>query len=298
MIPFNFHHLYYFFIVAKERSFSKAAKLLFISQPALSAQIRQFESYWNFKLLNREKRQLTLTEEGVHLFNSAKAIFDLSQELADGMSKQKYRVGPKIQLGVSSAVPKIIAEKLIRFILEIDPRVHLVLQQDRIENMIEDLMVHKLDLVLNDFSYPSPLEEKIQNHLIATIPMVFCASKRLARKFPELPKDLHDAPLILPTAPDQTYHAVQNYIHAHKVRPRVVAEIQDLEMVRSLVAMGQGIGLLNSYAVSHSPENKDLVVLRDRSRHKILDTIYLINRERKIPHPLVTEILKRFKLQQ
>lgn len=296
MIPFNFHHLYYFYIVAKERSFSKAARALCISQPALSAQIKQFESYWNFRLLNREGRQITLTEEGTLLFDSAKAIFDLSQELADGMSKQKYRVGLKIQLGVSSAVPKVIAERLMRFILEIDPQVHLVLRQDKIESMINDLMVHRLDLVLNDFSYPSPREENIQNHLIATIPMVFCASKKLARKFPNLPKDLHEAPLILPTAPDQTYHAVQNYIHSHKIKPRIVAEIQDLEMVRTLVSIGQGIGLLNSYAVSHSPERKSLVVLHDSSRHRIFDTIYLINRERKIPHPIVTQLLERFRL--
>lgn len=296
MIPFNFHHFYYFFIVAKEGSFSKAARALFISQPALSAQIKQFESYWNFQLLNRERRRVTLTEEGALLFNSAKAIFDLSQELASSISKQKFRVGSKIQLGVSSAVPKAITEELIRFIFSIEPQTHLVLRQDRIESMIEDLMVHKLDLVLNDFSYPSPREENIQNHLVAKIPMVFCASKKLARKFPNLPKSLHEAPLILPTAPDQTYHAVQNYIHTHKVKPRVVAEIQDLEMVRSLVAMGQGIGLLNSYAVSHSPERNILVVLHDRSRQKIYDTIYIITRERKIPHPLVSDILERFRI--
>jgi LysR family transcriptional activator of nhaA len=296
MIPFNFHHLYYFFVVARERSFSRAARALFISQPALSAQIKQFENYWNFRLLNREGRRVTLTEEGAILFNSAKAIFDLSQELADGMSKQKYRVSSKIQLGVSSAVPKVIAERLIRFILKADPKVHLILRQDRIETMVEDLMVHKLDLIINDFSYPSPMEENIQNHLIATIPMVFCANRKLARKFPSLPAGLQDAPLILPTAPNQTYHEIQNYIHAHKVKPKVVAEIQDLETASSLVAMGQGIGLLNSYAVRHSRERKNLVVLRDRSRHKIFDTIYLVRRERKIPHPLVSEILERFKL--
>ncbi|HOG24166.1 MAG: Transcriptional activator protein NhaR [Candidatus Omnitrophica bacterium ADurb.Bin292] len=294
MIPFNFHHLYYFYIVAKERSFSRAARILCISQPALSAQIRQFESYWNFRLLDREGRQVTLTEEGALLFNSAKAIFDLSQELADGMSKRKYRIASKIQLGVSSAVPKEIVERLVRFILQADPDAHLTLRRDRIETMVEDLMVHKLDLILNDFAYPSPFEENIQNHLIATVPMVFCASKKLARKLRDLPEGLDGAPLIVPTAPDQTYQAVQNYIHEHGVKPKVVAEIQDLEMARTLVAMGKGIGLFNSYSVEQSPGRKDLVVLRDHSRHKITDAIYLIRRERKIPHPLVSKILEQF----
>jgi LysR family transcriptional activator of nhaA len=194
-------------------------------------------------------------------------------------------------------VPKVVAEKLVRFILAADPDVHLTLCQDRIETMVENLMVHKLDLVLNDFSYPSPIEENIQNHLLATIPMVFCASRKIARRFRDLPKGLNGEPLILPTAPDQTYHAIQNYIHAHKIKPKVVAEIQNLEMARALVAMGRGIGLLNSYAVANAPERKDLSVLRDHSRHKIVDTIYLVTRERKIPHPLVTKILNEFRLE-
>lgn len=297
MIPFNFHHLYYFYMVAKERSFSRAARALCISQPSLSAQIRQFESYWNFRLLDREGRQISLTEEGALVFDSAKAIFDLAQELADGMSKQKYRIGSRIQLGVSSAVPKAIADSLVRFILEADPQIHLTLRQDRIETMIEDLMVHKLDLILNDFSYPTSFEENIQNHLIATITMVFCANKKKARKLRDLPQGLDGTPLILPTAPDQTHHAVQNYIHANKIKPRIVAEIQDLEVARALVAMGRGVGLLNSYAVAHSPEKDELSVLRDHSRYKITDTIYLIRRERKIPHPLVTRILKEFRIE-
>ncbi len=296
MIPFNYHHLYYFYMTAKEHSFSKAARALHISQPALSSQLKQFENYWDLKLFNRDPRQVTLTEEGHRIFNYAKAIFDLGQELADTVVNRKHTEDLKIQLGASSAVPKSIVETLVQFIYRCKPAANLILRQDKIDNMIEDLMVHKLDLVINDFSYETPWEQGIQNHLVGTIPMVFCVNKAMAKKFKDIPKDLNGAPLILPTAPDQTYHAMQNYIHTNKIRPKIIAEIQDLELGRMLVAMGKGVGLLNSYAVLNCPERKNLAILKDRSKYKIHDTIYLINRERKVPHPLITRVIENFRL--
>lgn len=232
------------------------------------------------------------------IFNYSKAIFDLGQELADTVVNRKHTEDLRIQLGTSSAVPKAIVEALVQFIYEIKPTANLILRQDKIDSMIEDLMVHKLDLVLNDFAYETHFEQGVQNHLVGTIPMVFCVSKRLAGKFKNIPKDLNGAPLILPTTPDQTYHAMQNYIHTNKIKPKIIAEIQDLELGRMFVAMGKGIGLLNSYAVLNSPERKNLVILKDRSNFKINDTIYLIKRERKVPHPLIIHIIENFKLRQ
>jgi len=296
MIPFNYHHLYYFYTVAKEHSFSKAARALHISQPALSSQLKQIESYWDVKLFNRNSRSLTLTEEGNMVFHYSKAIFDLGQELADTVVNRKHTEDLRIQLGASSSVPKAIVEALVRFIYDCKPAANLILRQDKIDNMIEDLMVHKLDMILHDCPYEAPLGQGIQNNLVGALPMVFCASKDLAGKFRNIPKDLNGAPLILPTAPDRTYHAMQNYIHTHKIKPNIIAEIQDLELGRMFVAMGKGVGLLNSYAILNCPERKNLVILKDKSKLVIHDTIYLINRERKIPHPLITRVIENFRL--
>ncbi|MBU9888379.1 MAG: LysR family transcriptional regulator [Candidatus Omnitrophica bacterium] len=296
MILFNYHHLYYFYVTAKERSFSKAARTLRISQPALSAQLKQLESYWDLRLFKRDPGNLTLTEEGHVILNYAKAIFDLGQELADTVVNRKHTEDLRIQLGASSSVPKAIVEALVQFIYDRKPGASLILRQDRIETMIEDLSLYKLDLVLNDFPYETSPEQGIQNHRVGTIPMVFCVNRQLAPRFRNLPKDLNGAPLILPTAPDRTYHAMQDYIHTNKIKPRIIAEIQDLELGRMFVAIGKGVGLLNSYAVKHCPEQKQLAVLKDRSGLKIDDTIYLITRERKAPHPLITQVIKEFRL--
>lgn len=296
MIPFNFHHLYYFYVTASEGSFTKAAKKLRVSQPALSIQIKQFQQYWNMRLFSKDRRGIKLTEQGTLIFNYAKTIFDLGQELSDNLTSGALRGKLKLHLGVSVAVPRAVVQALLRHIYLTFPEIHLVLKQEKIEDMIDALTAHKLDLVMNDFAYETDLDDGLQNYLTATIPMVFCASRATASKFKNAPKDLDNAPLILPTAPDRTYHAVQNYIHINKIKPNIIAEVQDLEQARMLVAMGKGVGLLNSYAVKHSPEQKDLIVLHDKSKHKINDTIYLIRKERQIPHPVIDSILRNFKI--
>ncbi len=296
MIPFNFHHLYYFYVVANEGSFTRAAKILRVSQPALSAQLKQFQAYWDMELFTRDSKQVRLTEHGNLIFNYAKAIFDLGHELNDSLISRNLRGKLKLRLGVSVAVPRAIVQALLKYIYIDFPEIHLVLKQEPIDNMIESLMAHKLDLVMNDFAYDTEIQEGLQNHLVATIPMVFCAGKSIAQKYKNIPKDLDGAPLILPTSPDRTYHALQNFIHMNKVRPDIIAEVQDLEQVRVLVAMGKGVGLLNSYAVAHSPERTKLVILKDTSRQKIHDTIYLIKRERKISHPVIDRVIESFKI--
>lgn len=296
MLPFNYHHLYYFYLLSKEKNFSRAAKLLRISQPALSAQFKQFESYWGFKLIERNGWNLSLTEEGQTLFTYAKSIFDLGEEAADLLTNKKVHEVQKLQMGISVAVPRAIVSALIRFIYQTAPDIELVMKQDRIDVMIEELMTHKLDILINDYSYPALLDEGIENHLIVKIPMVFCANRKLAKTIRSIPKDLNDAKLILPTAPDQTFHAMQNFIHSNHINPKIVALIQDLEMVRLLVVMGKGVGLLNLYSVKNCPEKTKLTILKNRSKQKIYDNIYAIKRQRKIPHPVVSEIISRFRL--
>lgn len=298
MIPFNFHHLYYFYVVASEQSFTRAAKILRVSQPALSGQLKQFQNYWDLQLFRRQGNKIILTEQGNLIFTYAKAIFDLGQELNDSIVNRRIGGEQKLKLGVSVSVPGAIVRALLEYVYSVHPGAQLVLKQDRIENMVDSLVTHRLDLLVNDFAYECDIQEGIQNYLVAASPMVFCASRSLASRYKRIPEDLDGAPLILPTAPDRTYHALQNYFHMHKLKPEIVAEVQDLEQVRLLVTMGKGIGFLNSYALNHSPERKTLVVLKDRSKHGIIDTIYLIKRERKMPHPLVDQIIENFKLKE
>lgn len=294
MIPFNYHHLYYFYVIAEEGSVTGAAKKLRLSQSSLSMQLKQFEDFLEKKLFIREGRKLFLTEEGTHILSYAKAIFDLGQELADSIGDRKTKEKLRIQIGVSGYIPKSFIDTLLNFLFKQNNMAYINLVEKSVSEMIEDLKVHKLDMVLNDLPHQAPAEEGIQNHIIANIPVLLCANTELAKKVRRLPDDLERVPMILPTAQSQTYHALQEYFLSHKIEPHVIAEIQDLELVRRLVLQGKGIAPMNQITITKGPAKEKLKVIGKSGDLNIHDSIYLIKKSRKNSHPLVTRTLEHF----
>ncbi len=297
MIPFNYHHLYYFYSVAKEGSISKAAKTLRLAQPTLSAQLKVFENYLERPLFSREGKRLILTDDGRQVLSYAKTIFDVGQEMIDNLGDRSGRKGSlKIQIGVSGFIPKTVVDALLRFILEASPETYLTVVEKEPSAMQEDLETHKLDMILNDLPYRAAPEEGIENFLLAKLPIVFCASRAMAAKYSKIPKSLHGAPLILPTAQSQTFHALQEYFMTQGVQPKVLAEIQDVEVARRLVLSGKGIAPLNEYSARHAPLHEKMVVLSPSLKIPVHDTIYLTRKKRRNPHPLVSLVLEKFRL--
>ena len=139
MIPFNYHHLYYFYKIAKRGSISKACEELRLAQPTLSSQLKQFESNLNLKLFEREGKKLVLTDEGRYILSYATEIFDTGRELIEGLSDISQKGRLKIQIGVSSFVPRAVVNALLKFLLKIEPGVYMSVQEDKTEVMIENL---------------------------------------------------------------------------------------------------------------------------------------------------------------
>jgi len=297
MIPFNYHHLYYFYVIAKEGSVSKAANTLRLAQPTLSAQLKQFESFLDKKLFERENRELRLTEDGHLILGYAKSIFDLGQELMDqiGDLSQKGRI--RIQIGLSNFIPKSFADVLLQFILKIAPKVQITLIEDRIEVLLSQLEDHLLDIVFHDSTVLPVIAKSAEHRLIADLPVVFCADKKLAQTIGKFPNCLNKAPLILPTAPSQVAFAVREFLLSKKLEPHILGEIQDIEIVRRLALRGLGIAPLNLLTISQAPAKEMLKILHAPETSPISEKIYALTQPRKNPHPLVLRILGEFKVE-
>lgn len=297
MIPFNYHHLYYFYTVAKLGSVTRAAQELRIGQPALSAQVRQFESYLNTRLLMREGRGVRLTEEGRTVQSYAKEIFELGREFIDHFGDlSAHRGRHRIQIGVGSTVPKTFVDRALAFLLDADPRVYLAVEEDRADRLAVRLERHELDVLLSD----TPLlrsagAETFHNHLVAAIPVVFCAHPRTARRLRGFPKGLHGFPVILPTSDSQVSRKVKEFFIEHRIEPEIVGEIEDVELVRRLALSGSGVAPLNQLTALHAPSRGRLVVV-GRPASPIEERLYLITRPRRRPHPLVSRLIEGFRL--
>lgn len=290
MIPFNYHHLYYFYTIAKTGSVSLAAKRLRLAQPTLSAQLKQFESFLEKKLFEREGRRLVLTNEGHQVLGYAEAIFDLGKELMDrqGDFSKKGRI--RFQIGVDSLISKTIVYMLIQHLFKVSPEVFIVVDENRTDDLIRALKDHQLDLILSDQLPLRQHEEELDYQLLAKIPIFFCAHpkfKAIARGFP---KSLGKAPVILPTASSASAQAVKNFFLEHGIEPHIAGEIRDVEIVRRLVLDGAGIAPLNLLTIQKAPASKKLLVLKSGKEAILEEKIYAISKKRKNPHALLEQV--------
>lgn len=295
MIPFNYHHLYYFYIIATEGSISRAALKLRLAQPTLSAQLKQFERFLDVNLFIRENRNLMLTEEGHQVLAYAKMIFDIGLELKDRMVDLNHKKGRiRFQIGVTNSIPKTITETLLTYLLNADPTVYLVLVKDNMKKLIQDLGDHVIDVILSDAPFTPHKSHQIKNYSIGRVPIVFCAHPRLAKTIKRIPKDLDKAPLILPASSRPLFNRLQEYFIEHNIEPNIIGEIEDVEIVRRLALRGYGVAALNLLTALKAPSQNKLVVLKTPPEKMLYEHFYLPTKIRKRAHPLVEKLLKDF----
>jgi LysR family transcriptional regulator, transcriptional activator of nhaA len=294
MLPFNFHHLYYFYVIAKEGVVSKAARKLHVSQPNLSAQLKQFENYLGVALFTREGKNILLTEDGRAALSYAQMIFNAGQEFSDVMRDKSKKGNLRIQMGVANSTSKACASELISFFLETDPTAFLCVRDDSMENLADDLKDHALDVIFSDAAYHGRQEEQIHSYLVAKIPVVFCGHRSLMKKYRKLSDGLSHIPMILPTHPASTFEGIQEYFAKKKLKPRVVGEIGDAELVLRLVLRGEAIAPLNRFSASRSLGGSQLVITQEDTG--VFESLYLINKNRKTPHPLVEKAIQHFRI--
>src|SRR6056297_312913 len=146
----NYHHLLYFWMVAKEGGITPAAEKLHLAQPTLSTQIQKLEKSLGVKLFDRRGRSLTLTDTGQMVFRYADEIFCLGRELADSLRGQPTRDSIRLLVGVPDVLPKLVVYHLLKPALAMQERVKLICYEGKLNDLLSELALHRLDIVLAD----------------------------------------------------------------------------------------------------------------------------------------------------
>ncbi len=294
MLPFNFHHLYYFYVIAKEGVMSEAAKKLHVSQPALSAQLKQLENFLGVELFTREGKNLILTDEGRSALNYAQTIFNAGQELSHLMRDKSNKGFVRIRIGVARYTAKVCTSELISFFYEADPNAYVCVSEGTLDDLIQQLKDHSLDIVFSDVPYHGRPQFQLRNHLVGQIPVVFCGHRSVIKKYKTKNNGLQNMPMILPTCPVNLFDGAHEFFVKHRMKPRIIGEIEDAELVLKLVMKGEAVAPLNRFTASRMNHITQLVILPYETG--IVDNIYLITKTRKKPHPLVEKAIEYFKI--
>jgi LysR family transcriptional activator of nhaA len=285
----NYHHLLYFWTVARTGSVTKACQELNLTQPAVSAQIRLLERSFGEKLFVKRGRNLVLTDVGRLVYRYADEIFLLGREMLETMAGRPSGRPQRLVVGVCDQVPKLIAFRLLEPVLRGDEEVHLVLRDDKPERLLADLAIHALDLVISDAPVGATAKVRAFNHLLGETDVTIYGAPALAaqyrRRFPEC---LDGAPFLLPSEGTALHRSMAAWFDTVGVRPRIVAEIDDSAVLK---VFGQGgVGLFAAPTAIEADLINQYGVKAVGRVEAVKERFYAISIERRITHPVVKEI--------
>ncbi len=286
----NYHHLLYFWVVAREGSISRACEELRLAQPTISGQLKALEESLGEPLFERRGRGLQLTEAGRTVYQYAEKIFSLGQELQEAI-----RGFPKIQplnIGIADVFPKHIAYRLIEPVRLLESQYRLVCREGRPDRLFADLAMHSLDVVLTDTPFDTTYRVKAFSHLLGESTLSFFGSPKLALRYRKnFPKSLDAAPMLLPSDESAARHMLDQWFDSEKLKPVILGEFSDSALLQIFGDAGEG--MFPAPTVLEKLLRDQYGVQKIGEVEKLKQRFYLISPERKVKHPAIAKMLER-----
>jgi LysR family transcriptional activator of nhaA len=285
----NFKHLHYFHAVAKAGAVNRAAEKLHLTPQTLSGQLTQFEQRLGVSLFRRTGRRLELTETGRLAMSYAEELFQVSAELEAVLRNGKEERAFPFRVGIADVVPKSIAYQLLAPALAVPEAVHLVCREDRLDRLLAELAIHRLDMVLADRPMPPGMDVKGYSHPLGECGVAFFAAPVLAARLNgAFPECLAGAPLLVPGEDSALRAPLLRWLERKGARPRIVGEFDDSALMKAFGKAGAGV--FPAPSATREEVEKQYSVIRLGETHELHERFFAISVERQIRHPAVLAV--------
>ena len=285
----NYHHLLYFWLVAREGSLARASAELRLAQSTVSKQIHLFEDVLGHDLFAKSGRRLVLTESGRVVFRYADEIFGLGREMLDTLRDRPVGRPLRVTVGMADVVPKLIAERVLAPALKLAGPVRLVCREDKPDRLLADLALHELDVILTDAPASPNVKVRAFNHLLGESEIAFFGRAELATRYRrDFPASLDGAPVLLPTENTVLAPVARSVVRGQGVRPNVVGEFEDSALLK--VFGLRGAGLFPAPSVIAKEVEAPVPGAAIGKVPEVRERLYAVTVERRIKHPAVVAI--------
>jgi LysR family transcriptional activator of nhaA len=287
----NYRHLHYFWVVAKEGGFARAAERLDMAVQTISAQVRELEKSLGHQLLKPQGRGFALTEAGEAAFARAEEIFRIGQALPAEVHEAAGRRTARLAVGLSDGISKLAAHALLGPVLA-TPDLRLVCHEGEFEQLQSELALHHLDLVLAGQPAPPNPNLRLSSERLASSPVDWYGPPTLVRRARAMgfPACLAELPVLLPTGHAVLRSALDRWFDQQGLRPRVAGEFEDSALMAVFAARGLGVFPLSTLGA------QDLVLLRGLRLlgrcDDVREEIHAIRSRRGLHHPLARLVLQ------
>ena len=288
----NYHHLRHFWVIAREGSLTRAARSLNISQSTLSQQLGELEAWLEQPLFERRGRQLHLTEAGRVALEHAEVIFRTGGEMLDRFRLRRTTEQQVLRIGAVGPLSKNLQYDFIEPLLK-DRTSRIVVEAGELSGLFRRLREHSLDLVLSNIPLRTDEEDDVFNHLLGEMPVFLAGSMPAVRSREPFPRSLRGVPLFLPTRQSHVRADFDLMLAEADVEPVIVAEVDDMALLRLLALSGQGLALVSAIVLERELRSR-LV----RTIHRVpglSEKFYAITVRRRFGNPGIEEVVRSFR---
>jgi LysR family transcriptional activator of nhaA len=284
----NYHHLFYFWTVARAGSIARASEELHLAQPTISNQLKTLEASLGVKLLERQGRRLVLTDEGRTVLRYADDIFRTGRELQRAVKGLPTGQRLRLVAGVLDVIPKRMASLLLQPAVDAHPGLHLVCREGPLPELLAELAVHELDVVLADVPATEQVKVKAFSHRLGDCGTSFFAAPRHAALRRGFPRSLAGAPTLLPAEGTALRRALDAWFVAAGIQPTVTGEFDDSALMNDFGSRGLGVFPAPTALEDAVRAQYDVTVIGRLEEAR--EDFYAITVERRLRHPGVVAL--------
>ncbi len=287
----NYHHLFYFWTVVREGSIAAACRKLLLSPATISAQLRELEDALGEKLFKRVGRNLVPTEFGRLAARYADEIFGLGQEFLDVAKGRTLETSVRFRLGVDDVLPKLVIAQVLDAAFRLPQAIRLICVEGTQSQLLPQLAMHDLDLVLSDAPADPSIKVRTFSHLLGESGITACAVPALARRLRKgFPASLDGAPALLPTANTSLRRALNEWFESVAVRPRIIAEFEDLALLNACGHRGAGFFAVPDAVADEITTGQSVQAIGGMGKTR--GRLYAISVERRVKHPVAVALVE------
>ena len=284
----NYNHLRYFWVIAHEASLTRAAERLNVSQSALSVQLGKLEQRIGHPLFLRRGKRLVLTEAGRIALDYADTIFHAGDELLKTLQGRPLENQQVIKVGALTTLSRNFQLQFLRPLVgRVD--VQLIVRSGTMRDLLAQLEAHAVDVVLANSAAKRDARLPFRNHLLNQQPVSLVGRVRSGARPFRFPDDLRTEPVLLPSLDSEIRVAFDRVLELAGIRPTILAEVDDMAMLRLLARELDGVTLVPSIVVRDELESGVLV---EHCRIPgVTESFYAIVQNRRFPNLLLGELL-------
>jgi len=279
----NYHHLRYFWAVAREGGVSRASEALDVAPSTISSQVAALENHLKCQLFRRVGRNIELTEAGQTAFRFAEEIFLLGQDLTESMRGRPEGHPARLAIGIADVVPKQVVAELLHAAYALEEGARVVCREGKPEVLMAALALRSFDALILDSAPPPSSRIRAHAEVLGSTGITLLGRPELAERYrPQFPKSIDGAPLLLPTYESALRPALDRWFERRKITPSVIGEFDDSALMKAIAERGIGIVPVAHAVTLHAGSQHGLEAIGTLTGAEI--RLYCVTVERKAEH--------------